>query len=29
MRIENIHTTKKTLPDFVGMWRDMLAGSAA
>jgi 3-phosphoshikimate 1-carboxyvinyltransferase len=29
MRIENIHTTKKTLPDFVGMWRDMLAGSTA
>jgi 3-phosphoshikimate 1-carboxyvinyltransferase len=29
MQIENIATTAKTLPDFVGMWLDMLAGSAA
>jgi 3-phosphoshikimate 1-carboxyvinyltransferase len=29
MRIENVQTTRKTLPDFVRMWLDMLAGSAA
>jgi 3-phosphoshikimate 1-carboxyvinyltransferase len=24
--VENIETTKKTLPDFPGMWQEMLNG---
>jgi 3-phosphoshikimate 1-carboxyvinyltransferase len=27
--VEDVETTAKTLPDFVGLWRTMLAGSAA
>jgi 3-phosphoshikimate 1-carboxyvinyltransferase len=29
VRVENIATTAKTLPDFVGMWQTMLAGPSA
>jgi 3-phosphoshikimate 1-carboxyvinyltransferase len=29
VQVEDIGTTRKTLPDFVGLWRGMLDGSAS
>jgi 3-phosphoshikimate 1-carboxyvinyltransferase len=29
VEVEDIGTTAKTLPDFPGMWEDMLAGQAS
>jgi 3-phosphoshikimate 1-carboxyvinyltransferase len=28
VQVEDIGTTRKTLPDFVGLWHGMLAGAA-